>query len=66
MHADIDYHCNAVALHFGGLAGGHYCALCKTNDSWIFYDDLNIARVEDMKIFFEGNKDIYMIMYSIS
>jgi ubiquitin C-terminal hydrolase len=65
MHADIDYHCNAVALHFGGLSGGHYCALCKTNDNWIFYDDLNIARVEDTKIFFDGNKDIYMIMYSI-
>jgi ubiquitin C-terminal hydrolase len=66
MQNDINYNCNAVALHFGGLAGGHYCALCKTDDKWIFYDDLNVANVEDTKQFFEGNKDTYMIMYSFS
>ncbi len=64
MHSDIQYACNAFGLHFGGLSGGHYCALCKTQDRWLLYDDLNIAEIQDPTSFFEGNQNTYMVMYS--
>ena len=65
MNQDMNYVCNAFGLHFGGLSGGHYCALCKTEDKWLLYDDLNISQVQDIKTFFESNPSTYMVVYSI-
>ena len=63
---DKNYSLASLGLHYGILNGGHYCALCKTDDKILLYDDLNIREVpEDL---FENNlsanKDAYMIIYS--
>ncbi len=66
MNTDVSYQCTSMAYHFGGLSSGHYCAVCKTNDKFILYDDLNITQLQDENLpnIFDSNKDAYMIVYS--
>jgi ubiquitin carboxyl-terminal hydrolase 8 len=76
MIADINeefkYTCSGMALHYGGLSGGHYCAMCNINEEneskqkWILYDDINMTVINDTKNYFESNRDAYMIVYSKS
>ena len=37
------YALQSMAIHSGGLGGGHYYAVCKNylDDSWYEYNDLN-------------------------
>jgi len=67
MNNDMNYSCNAFGMHYGNMSGGHYCALCKTDDKYILYDDLNIHEVneQDIKKIYGCNKDAYMIVYSL-
>ena len=66
MGTDYNYNCTSLGYHFGGLAAGHYCAVCKTGDKFILYDDLNISVIQDehLQNVFECNKDGYMIVYT--
>jgi len=66
-HEDNTYQCASIALHYGGLTGGHYCALCKVEDKHILYDDINIRLVENSSInkIYENNKNAYMIFYTL-
>jgi hypothetical protein len=63
-------------MHYGSLQGGHYCAMCNTEEDMklrykqekiVFYDDLNISTVskEQYQKIIEKNVDGYMIVYSI-
>lgn len=65
MGEDTTYRCTSVAMHYGNLQGGHYCAICKVDDKLLLYDDLNITMLDDKQHnIFEKNKDAYMIVYS--
>jgi ubiquitin C-terminal hydrolase len=75
LHSDIKYTLSSIGMHFGSLHGGHYCALCNTEEEHckimnyekiIFYDDLNITSIPKEKFvdMTENNSDGYMIVYS--
>jgi ubiquitin C-terminal hydrolase len=72
MTKDYEYNCTAMGYHFGGLFGGHYCAICKIKDNdtdkYVLYDDLsvNVINDEQVKKIFETNKDAYMLVYTLN
>ena len=46
------YALQSMAIHSGGLGGGHYYAVCKNylDDSWYEYNDLNVSKISDNKV----------------
>ena len=64
---DYNYKCTSLALHYGNLSGGHYCALCQNADNFILYDDLNmsIIQAENIQKSLEKNVEAYMIVYTL-
>jgi ubiquitin C-terminal hydrolase len=58
-----NYKLSSLALHSGNASGGHYTAICNTNNNFILYDDTNISKIEH---FLDNNKNVYMLSYSIS
>ena len=46
------YSLNGMAIHSGGLGGGHYYAVCRNylDDHWYEYNDSHVSRVMDDKI----------------
>ena len=41
-----------MAIHSGGLGGGHYYAVCKNflDDTWYEYNDSHVLRVQNDKL----------------
>ena len=66
MENDMVYVCSSFAMHYGNLFGGHYTAICKNDDKYILYDDINISQLNKCNIdrLYENNKDVYMIIYT--
>jgi ubiquitin C-terminal hydrolase len=63
-----NYTCTSMALHYGGISGGHYCAICKVNDNdYILYDDLNytVLNYDNINNIYSKNRDAYMIVYTL-
>ena len=46
------YSLNGMAIHSGGLGGGHYYAVCKNylDDYWYEYNDSHVSRVQSDKL----------------
>ena len=46
------YSLNGMAIHSGGLGGGHYYAVCKNylDDHWYEYNDSHVSRVSGDKL----------------
>ena len=46
------YSLNGMAIHSGGLGGGHYYAVCKNylDDHWYEYNDSHVSRVTKDKL----------------
>lgn len=67
MEEDYNYNCTSMALHYGNLSGGHYCALCQTGENFVLYDDLNMSIIqhENMKKVFDNNIEAYMLVYTL-
>jgi ubiquitin C-terminal hydrolase len=73
MTKDYDYNCTGLGYHFGGLYGGHYCAVCKTatpddkKEKFVIFDDLTINIVNDEQTpkIFDTNRDAYMLVYTL-
>ncbi len=67
IKTDLEYDCTSMALHFGGISGGHYCAICDNEDKYVLYDDLNMTILDENQLnnMFMNNKDAYMIVYSL-
>jgi ubiquitin C-terminal hydrolase len=72
---DITFTLSSLGIHYGSLQGGHYCAICNTDDDTqsrsefqkiVFYDDINISTISREKFIqiIEKNVDGYMIVYS--
>lgn len=58
------YSLMSAAFHTGDISSGHYFALCKYNNSWAVYDDLNIHRLdENVRPCFEK---AYMLFYCVN
>ena len=47
-----EYSLQSMAIHSGGLNGGHYYALCKNylDDSWYEYNDSNVSKITNNKV----------------
>lgn len=67
INTEFKYYPTSFGMHYGNLSGGHYCAVCKVDDRYILYDDLDIRNInkENIKKMFECNKDAYMIIYTL-
>jgi ubiquitin C-terminal hydrolase len=72
---DVIFTLSSLGIHYGSLHGGHYCAICNTDDDpntrgqfekIVFYDDINISPIQRDKFIqvIEKNSDGYMIVYS--
>lgn len=61
FHHDSRYIFSSMALHFGNMHGGHYCAVGKHEDKYIIYDDNRVATIDNI---LEKNKNAYMLVYS--
>ncbi len=77
LNSDMTYYLSSIGIHFGSLQGGHYCALCNTEEDKekhnayekiVLYDDLNISSIPSEKYLqsIERNTDGYMIVYSLN
>ena len=46
------YSLNGMAIHSGGLGGGHYYAVCKNylDDHWYEYNDSRVSRIQEDKL----------------
>ena len=46
------YSLNGMAIHSGGLGGGHYYAVCRNylDDHWYEYNDSQVSRVQEDKL----------------
>lgn len=75
LEDDVNFTFSSIGMHFGSLQGGHYCALCNTEEDAVkrsdyakvvLYDDLNISTIPKEKFLqiTESNSDGYMIVYS--
>ena len=75
IDSDITFTISSLGIHYGSLHGGHYCAICNTDDDYstrgkfekiVFYDDINISTIGREKFLqiIEKNSDGYMIVYS--
>lgn len=60
LSSDKKYIFSSMALHYGNMNNGHYCAICKYNNEYFLYDDMNVNKVNNI---FEKNKNAYMIIY---
>lgn len=67
LNEDVTYTATSFGMHYGSLFGGHYIAICNTDDGYVFYDDLNISVLskENEKKLYENNRDVYMIVYTM-
>jgi len=68
IESEYSYKCSSLALHYGIMSGGHYCALCQSGDNFVLYDDLNMSIIqpEAMSKSLENNSQAYMIVYTLS
>lgn len=66
------YRLCAIGLHYGGLQGGHYVALCRTHEgegagggAWVIIDDDRVTRLsqEELQGAFTHNRHAYMLFY---
>lgn len=65
---DANYEIKAIGLHHGmSQQGGHYTAICKTNDKIIHYDDENINEIpeENFNQFLHQNNTAYLLVYEL-
>jgi ubiquitin C-terminal hydrolase len=55
----------AVGLHYGGLQGGHYIAMCRAVDGWVIIDDDRVQKLQDEALgsALGCNKHAYMLFY---
>jgi ubiquitin C-terminal hydrolase len=57
-----EYHLKAMGNHFGNYYGGHYTALCRTDEGkWCHHDDMGCAEVPNN--FFGKNQNVYAMFY---
>ena len=52
------YDLYAVIQHHGDISEGHYTAICKINDNWIFFNDSILS-----KVYSPLTKDAYLLFY---
>ena len=47
-----EYSLQSMAIHSGGLGGGHYFAICKNylDNSWYEYNDSNVSKITENKV----------------
>jgi len=70
------YRLRAIGLHYGGIHGGHYVALCRcalskdggggaTEEAWYLFDDDHVQKVsrEDVAAGMQRNRNAYMLFY---
>jgi len=57
-----NYNLQAIGFHHGSLQGGHYNALCKSNDNYNLYDDTIVNNIPNIDILLNNNNS-YLICY---
>ena len=63
---DGSYGLCSIGNHVGSLDGGHYYAVARNPDgAWHVYDDIGIARVDDVSTITKKNRDVYMLFYEL-
>ena len=57
-----EYTLQSMAIHSGGLGGGHYFAICKNylDDNWYEYNDSNVSQIPKHKVL---NYSPYLFVY---
>lgn len=62
----IRYNLCSIGNHFGGAHGGHYTALCLSDNKWAHIDDDSVSYIsnETLTDVLKDNKDGYLIIYA--
>ena len=57
-----EYSLQSMAIHSGGLGGGHYYAICKNylDNSWYEYNDSNVSKISNNNVL---NYSPYLLVY---
>jgi ubiquitin C-terminal hydrolase len=58
---DMVFELSSIAMHSGNLDGGHYVAICKTDNQYILYNDMEILKIDNFK---RENSNAYMLTYT--
>jgi ubiquitin C-terminal hydrolase len=56
------FNLHGIGFHHGMLEGGHYNAICKTNNNFYYYDDNNVGMINDLEPILKSN-NCYLICY---
>lgn len=57
----IKYKLKGIILHYGGMLGGHYNAICKRYKEWYLIDDDSINKVNQIRVL----NNVYMLFYEV-
>jgi ubiquitin C-terminal hydrolase len=59
------YELSGISLHYGNLDGGHYMAVCKTENEYYLYDDINVSKIKKEDLTNEINcSSVYLLLYN--
>lgn len=63
---ETKYRLVAIGNHYGSYNNGHYTATkLEKNNEWIYCDDTNISKVENIYNELQNNKNAYMLFYEL-
>jgi ubiquitin C-terminal hydrolase len=58
---DVTYDLSSIGMHYGNLESGHYVAICKTDDQYFLYNDMEISKIDTFR---KQNSNAYMLAYT--
>jgi ubiquitin C-terminal hydrolase len=58
----VKYQLSSMALHYGNLNKGHYISICKDEQKYMLYDDINVVKIDKQCL--KNNKEVYILMYN--
>ena len=61
IEEDLVYDLSSIAMHVGNLDSGHYVAICKTDDQYIMYNDMECSEIGNFR---QQNSNAYMLAYT--
>lgn len=61
VREDVNYELSSIGMHYGHLESGHYVAICKTDDQYILYNDMEISKIDNFR---KQNSYAYMLAYT--
>lgn len=57
----VTYELSSIGMHYGNIDSGHYVAICKTDEQYILYNDMEISKIDNFR---QQNSNAYLLVYT--